>query len=65
MPIEMERALMAEASKKGLKGKHYNAYVYGTMRRSGWRPEREKKALLGSSLDTSFDWIADILNKYQ
>ncbi len=43
MPKEMERKLRAEARKKGLKGKRADAYVYGTMRKQGWIPEREGK----------------------
>jgi len=42
MPIEMERALKKSARKKGLTGKRKAAYVYGTMRRMGWKPKREK-----------------------
>jgi hypothetical protein len=47
MPKKMERALKTEARKKGLKGKRFNAYVYGTMRKTGWTPstEHRKKAL--------------------
>lgn len=43
MPIKMERALKRQASKKGLKGKRKNAYVYGTMRKTGWKPSKKKK----------------------
>ena len=43
MPKAMERKLKSEASSKGLKGDRANAYVYGTMRKSGWKPAREKK----------------------
>ena len=39
----MERKLKAEAKKKGFSGKRADAYVYGTMRKQGWRPSREKK----------------------
>lgn len=42
MPEKLERALKAKASKKGLKGKKKLAYVYGTMRETGWKPKREK-----------------------
>lgn len=42
MPEKMERELKAEAKKKGLKGKDVDAYIYGTMRKSGWKPDREK-----------------------
>lgn len=38
MPEAMERALKAQARKKGLKGKRADAYVYGTMRKTGWKP---------------------------
>jgi hypothetical protein len=43
MPKKMEQQLKKEASKKGLKGKRADAYVYGTMRKTGWKPSREKK----------------------
>lgn len=35
MPIEVENKLKARAQKKGLKGKHAKAYVYGTMNKLG------------------------------
>lgn len=44
MPKAMEQALMREASKKGLKGKRKNAFVFGTMRKTGWTPSTQKKA---------------------
>jgi hypothetical protein len=40
MPKAMEEALGREADKKGLTGKHRNAYVYGTMRKTGWKPKK-------------------------
>ncbi len=43
MPKEMEKKLKASAKKKGLKGKRAKAYVYGTMRKTGWVPKRRKK----------------------
>lgn len=43
MPKKLERALKREASKKGLKGKRKNAYVYGTMRKTGWTPSTQHK----------------------
>lgn len=49
MPKKMERALKKEARKKGLKGKRADAYVYGTMRKTGWKPEREKRSAARSS----------------
>ena len=41
MPKAMEQALEREASKKGLSGDRRDAFVYGTMRKTGWKPERE------------------------
>jgi len=42
MPEKMEKELREEARKKGLKGKRADAYVYGTLRKAGWKPEKEK-----------------------
>ena len=44
MPVEMERKLKAQAKKKGFGEERTGAYVYGTMRKQGWRPSREKVA---------------------
>lgn len=43
MPEKLEKKLKKEAKRKGLHGEHADAYVYGTMRKTGWTPEREKK----------------------
>lgn len=42
MPKKLERELKAEAAKKGLSGEHADAYVYGTLRKTGWKPKREE-----------------------
>lgn len=47
MPKKMEEELKKEARKKGLKGKRFNAYVYGTMRETGWKPQKQKKSSRG------------------
>jgi len=44
MPKALERQLKNQAAKKGFKGERADAYVYGTMRKTGWRPTREHKA---------------------
>jgi len=44
MPKALERRLKAQARKQGLKGERADAYVYGTLRKTGWKPEREKRA---------------------
>jgi hypothetical protein len=43
MPKEMEKQLKREARRKGLTGSKANAYVYGTMRKTGWTPSTQKK----------------------
>ena len=43
MPKALERKLKAKARKKGFKGKRANAYVYGTMRKTGWKPKKKGK----------------------
>ncbi len=39
MPKALERKLKAEAKKKGLGKKRTGAYVYGTLRKTGWKPK--------------------------
>ena len=46
MPEALHKALEQQADKKGLKGERRERYIYGGMRRSGWKPEREKKSSL-------------------
>jgi hypothetical protein len=43
MPKKLERELRARGRKKGLKGERLDAYVYGTLRETGWKPSREKR----------------------
>lgn len=43
MPKALEDKLKKEAAAKGLKGKREAAYVYGTLRKTGWKPESEQK----------------------
>jgi len=43
MPKKLEKKLEKQARKKGLKGKRKNAYIYGTMRKKGWKPKKRKK----------------------
>lgn len=42
MPKDLERRLKAQARKKRFGKKRTNAYVYGTMRRLGWKPKRKR-----------------------
>jgi hypothetical protein len=43
VPKKMERELKKEAKKKGLKGKRAGAYIYGTLRKTGWKPSKKGK----------------------
>jgi hypothetical protein len=43
MPKALERKLVREAKAKGFSGKRANAYVYGSMRKTGWTPSTQKK----------------------
>ena len=43
MPKKMHKALAKSAKKKGLKGKRKDAYIYGGMRKLGWKPKKRKK----------------------
>ena len=43
MPKALERRLKRQAKRKGLGKKRTGAYVYGTMRKMGWKPKRERR----------------------
>jgi hypothetical protein len=43
MPKKLEKQLKQQANKKHLTGERKNAYVYGTMRKTGWKPSTQKK----------------------
>jgi hypothetical protein len=45
MPKKMERKLKSEARKKfgTTKSKRAAAYIYGTMRKTGWKPSHQRK----------------------
>lgn len=42
MPKALERKLISQARKKGLGKKRMGAYVYGTLRKTGWKPSRKR-----------------------
>ncbi len=48
MPKELEAKLGRQAIRQGLSGNRRDAYIYGTMRKTGWRPRRELRGKLGS-----------------
>tara|TARA_Y100000310_G_C19991424_1_gene494294 strand:- start:72 stop:203 length:132 start_codon:yes stop_codon:yes gene_type:complete len=39
MPKKLEKNLKRKAKSKGLSGERADAYVYGTMRKTGWKPQ--------------------------
>lgn len=41
MPKALEEKLRKEALKRRLTGKRANAFIYGTMRKTGWKPGKE------------------------
>lgn len=43
MPKRLEQALKRQAKRKGLGKKRTGAYVYGTLRKTGWKPSRKAK----------------------
>ena len=44
MPAKMEKALKKEVKKLGLTGDRAKAYIYGTMRKAGWKPCARRRA---------------------
>lgn len=40
MPKKLEKQLKKEAKQRGLTGKRAAAYVYGTLRKTGWKPKK-------------------------
>jgi hypothetical protein len=43
MPKKLEQALKKQAAKKHLGKERTGAYVYGTLRKTGWKPSTQKK----------------------
>lgn len=42
MPVKQERKLKQIAKKKGITGARKDAFVYGSLRKAGWKPKRER-----------------------
>ena len=43
MPKKLEEKLKRQAKKKGFGKERTGRYVYGTLRKAGWKPSRQKK----------------------
>ena len=44
MPKALEIKLAKEADAKGLTGERRDSYIYGGLRKTGWKPKKKKKA---------------------
>ena len=40
MPKKLEKLLRKQANKKGLSGRDLTRYVYGALRKTGWKPRK-------------------------
>ena len=47
MPKALEAKLKKQAKKKGFGKERTGAYVYGTLRKTGWTPSHQKQNILG------------------
>ena len=45
MPKALERKLKKEVAGKNWSQEHKDAYVYGTMRKTGWTPSTQKPSM--------------------
>ena len=43
MPKELENKLKQQISNKNWSEERKNAYIYGTLRKTGWKPSHQKK----------------------
>ena len=43
MPKKLEKELRAMCKKKGFGKERCDAYVFGTLRKTGWKPSKSKK----------------------
>ena len=43
MPKKLEAKLKKEAKEKGFSKERADAYVYGSLRKTGWAPKKKKK----------------------
>jgi len=42
VPKKLHRQLAKQASKKSIKGAQRRKYIYGAMKKTGWKPKRER-----------------------
>ena len=69
MPKEIEEKLKLKAKKRGLSKKRTAAYVYGTLRKTSWKPKKEKDVTSSRNMPRNttarkrITWTAEV--KYQ
>ena len=51
MPKKMESSLKRTASKRGYGEKRANAYVYGALRKTGWKPNHNADGAWSGQID--------------
>ena len=51
MPKKMEASLKRTASKRGYGEKRANAYLYGTLRKTGWKPNHNADGAWSGQID--------------
>ena len=44
MPKAMEQKLKTQSKSKGMGKERTNAFIYGTMRKTGWKPKHKGKS---------------------
>jgi hypothetical protein len=44
MPKALEAKLRVQAKRLGLRGQEADKYVYGTLRKTGWKPKRKGRS---------------------
>ena len=44
MPEKIEKSLKSQARKKGMSKERTGAYVYGALRKTGWKPKHRGKS---------------------
>ena len=49
MPKILEHKLAMKARQMGLKGEKFDKYVFGTMKKTGWKPNMKRKTLKSKS----------------
>ena len=63
MPEALERKLKSQAKKKGFSKERTGAYVYGTMRKTGWKPGTQTHTTISPNL-VGNEELFNMVNKH-